>query len=640
MKKIALIMESWKRFFTYAWPAGILQRIHETNEDVNLYIFNSSDGWTKDEEYKMGEYNIFRLPDLKDFDGVVLDLNNISNHSTHMEVIEKVRAAKIPVISVANEIDGCYYVGIDNYAAMRKMISHLHKEHGCEKFWFVMGPPDNYETMQRAASLIDYVKEHNLPYSEDDIYYENYEYQCGVHGFQQLMERHNQIPDAIICCNDNIAVGACEAAAKLGYHVPDDFCVTGFDDFDKASYYMPCITTIGHIREDVGYLCADLFIRLWAGEKVPQYNYTETQAFFRESCGCQKVAISNPREYIKDQLLYGIESDGFNEDVLSLDYELLKCNTVEDMMACIPQCIPAMRCDALYLVMDKHMNAFKHPEETGFHQRIFTSDGFLTEGYPDTMQVMFAYENGKVTDITGTEIEYIFPMFDYSESGTDFLFLPLHFRSYTVGYLVIRNAVYLMEKQYLFQVSKAITTAMENLHKKEKLEYMNNVLSDLYIKDAMTDMYNRLGYQRLSAISFTEAMDNQKALCILFLDVDRLKYINDTFGHSYGDFAIITASKAIQKYCGEGSIPCRTGGDEFVVILPDSSISGLDALIENIRAELYATAQDMNLPFELSISIGFSITDPASGRSFEDYVKEADDMMYKEKCAKKVQRTS
>ena len=42
MKKIALIMDGWKRFFTYAWPAGMLERIRETNEDVNLYIFNSS----------------------------------------------------------------------------------------------------------------------------------------------------------------------------------------------------------------------------------------------------------------------------------------------------------------------------------------------------------------------------------------------------------------------------------------------------------------------------------------------------------------------------------------------------------------------------------------------------------------------
>ena len=54
MKKIALIMDGLKRFFSYAWPSGILQRIQETNEEVNLYIFNSSSEWSMDEDYNIG----------------------------------------------------------------------------------------------------------------------------------------------------------------------------------------------------------------------------------------------------------------------------------------------------------------------------------------------------------------------------------------------------------------------------------------------------------------------------------------------------------------------------------------------------------------------------------------------------------
>ena len=72
-------MDGWKRFFTYAWPSGILQRIQETNEKVNLYIFNSFGNWKTDQEYISGEYNIFNLPELSDFDGIILDLNNMSS---------------------------------------------------------------------------------------------------------------------------------------------------------------------------------------------------------------------------------------------------------------------------------------------------------------------------------------------------------------------------------------------------------------------------------------------------------------------------------------------------------------------------------------------------------------------------------
>ena len=72
-------MDGWKRFFTYAWPAGILQRIKETGEDINLYIFNSSGDWSMDEDYNIGEYNIYNLPDFADFDGIILDTNGPSS---------------------------------------------------------------------------------------------------------------------------------------------------------------------------------------------------------------------------------------------------------------------------------------------------------------------------------------------------------------------------------------------------------------------------------------------------------------------------------------------------------------------------------------------------------------------------------
>ena len=126
MKKIALLMDSWKRSFTYAWPAGILRRIKEKDEDINLYIFNSSGNWSYDEAYNIGEYNIFHLPDLKEFDGIILDLNNIRLNNVLEYIINAAKETGKPVISIANEIDDFYYVGIDNYSAIRDIIEHLY----------------------------------------------------------------------------------------------------------------------------------------------------------------------------------------------------------------------------------------------------------------------------------------------------------------------------------------------------------------------------------------------------------------------------------------------------------------------------------------------------------------------------------
>ena len=89
-------MDGWKRFFTYAWPAGILQRIRESSEEINLYIFNSSGDWSWDADYNTGEYNIYKLPDLNDFDGIVMDVNNIRYPQVIEEIAELVRKRRNP----------------------------------------------------------------------------------------------------------------------------------------------------------------------------------------------------------------------------------------------------------------------------------------------------------------------------------------------------------------------------------------------------------------------------------------------------------------------------------------------------------------------------------------------------------------
>lgn len=637
MKKIALVMDGWKRFFTYAWPAGILQRIRETGEDVNLYIFNSSGDWSMDGDYNVGEYNIYNLPNFADFDGIILDINNIRYADVGMRVIEAVKKSGIPAISIANVVDEFYYVGIDNYAAMKEMIAHMHKDHDCRKFWFIMGPEDNYENNIRAQALKDYLDSNKIPYTDEDFYFESFEYICGHHGFQHMLRTHDDIPDAIICANDNIAVGVCEAASKKGYRIPRDFCVSGFDNFDKASYFTPQISTVGHWREEVGYCCADVLIRLWAGEDVPYFNHTKAECIYWESCGCQSKLEVDLRKHIKNHIMNELAASTFEEQILTLEYELLHCRTVKEMSDLIPKCIPAMQCDAMYLVLDDHMNDFKQKKDY-YSKRLIQDASFHVQGYPKQMNLEFAYEDGKSVECAGRQLDGLFPTFEFDKGGTDFLFMPIHFRDKTVGYFVIRNAVYLMEKQYLFKVMSVLTSAMENLHEKEKLEYMNSVLADMSIKDAMTGLYNRLGYQQLACSLFDEKKSQKQDLLIMFVDMDRLKMINDEFGHEYGDISLKIIAKAIQKCCTTDCIPIRMGGDEFLVLYDMMSNEEMERIVALIRAEVEKEAVAKKLPFELTFSVGCIKTDMESGKDLDAYVREADEIMYEEKCRKKANR--
>ena len=208
----------------------------------------------------------------------------------------------------------------------------------------------------------------------------------------------------------------------------------------------------------------------------------------------------------------------------------------------------------------------------------------------------------------------------------------------TIGYFVIRNAVYLLEQQYLFDVMGVLTKAIENFHKKEKLQYMNDLLSKLYVHDAVTGLYNRMGYMKLGNDFLSEQHRKGQKVSVYFIDLDRLKEINDKLGHEFGDFAIKAVARALEKYSERDAFIARIGGDEYVLLQQTSDAEREEQFKCDIRRELSDRAEQTEFSLSLTVSIGSVVTDPMRNDSLEEYVRLADEKMYEEKVAKNANR--
>ena len=134
MKKIALISDGWRRMITYAWVDGIIRRIRELDEDIALYQYNCYGNWSKDALHNTGEYNIYNLPDLSAFDGIILDGSNIVDVRQKEKIVERLQNCGVPVLSLDWYINGFYYVGADNRRPIREFMTHLYEVHGCRRF--------------------------------------------------------------------------------------------------------------------------------------------------------------------------------------------------------------------------------------------------------------------------------------------------------------------------------------------------------------------------------------------------------------------------------------------------------------------------------------------------------------------------
>ena len=117
---------------------------------------------------------------------------------------------------------------------------------------------------------------------------------------------------------------------------------------------------------------------------------------------------------------------------------------------------------------------------------------------------------------------------------------------------------------------------------------------------------------------------------VMFVDINYMKRINDEFGHLHGDNAIMTVVSAIKANIREDAIAVRFGGDEFLIISPVADEKEASAVRNSILGFLYDKNLEKSVPYEISVSIGFVVTDPESrpDATLEDYIREADKLMY------------
>jgi len=121
----------------------------------------------------------------------------------------------------------------------------------------------------------------------------------------------------------------------------------------------------------------------------------------------------------------------------------------------------------------------------------------------------------------------------------------------------------------------------------------------------------------------------------MFMDMDGLKHINDTYGHQDGDIAISILAKILKETLREEDIIGRLGGDEFVVLSLIKTETDGETLIARIRENLDNYNKKKLHPYNVSASIGSIILTEASNECFETAVLSADSVMYEEKKAKK-----
>jgi LacI family transcriptional regulator len=197
-------------------------------------------------------------------------------------------AERLPVVVVAGDPSekAADVVTADNRSGSAALVTHLVEEHGRRRIFHVDGPPSAPDAKERRLALNEVIQSH----PEVELvgsYCGRFSVQSGEAAGEILLANRAEMPDAVVCANDQMAIGILQALNRGRVRVPEDLSVTGFDDIFPGSLFEPSLTTVHQPMRLLGErACARLLDRIARPDLPTQVELLPTELVLRKSCGC------------------------------------------------------------------------------------------------------------------------------------------------------------------------------------------------------------------------------------------------------------------------------------------------------------------------------------------------------------------
>jgi polar amino acid transport system substrate-binding protein len=168
-------------------------------------------------------------------------------------------------------------------------------------------------------------------------------------------------------------------------------------------------------------------------------------------------------------------------------------------------------------------------------------------------------------------------------------------------------------------------TLLKNAQK--DIEDINKELSKLALTDGLTSLFNRRKLEELLQAELDRSERFHHTFCLSILDIDHFKEVNDNYGHQKGDLVLIEIASILKSNLRKTDFVGRYGGEEFIIIFPESSIENVTALIETFRLKI--STYDFNGIKNKTASFGLTLS--KKGDTIDKIIKRADDALYEAK---------
>lgn len=532
----------------------------------------------------------------------------------------------VPLYSIGNVIEGLPSSFMHGGWYLKRLVNHLIKVHGNKHIayispWYPDGRNDVYRSTMKRHGLYN----EDLYISEKEIQGINM-YERAKKAVSILLDERKVTMDAIISLTMEETYTVQKLLKQRGFRIPEDIAVCSYEDGVLPKYADPSITSIYFPERELGYSGIEKIIQYIETKENPRATHVPGRIEFRESCGC--TANHNLLDVQRELIEMGQQNE-------QLETSYRQLEEIGHLLV-----TSAFDRSKLFNVMDAGLTKLQIPKAAVF---------LLPPGNSDYQESVLEYAHsveGRM-ETSSTCFHSLSDEWFPSERRYSYVVELLHVADEHYGFVLFEPGN--QDIRALISFASHISTSLKSLglvtdlekeiHLRKKKEAQ---LTHLAVVDQLTHLFNRSTfYEKL-----TELCNSNESFCVLYLDTDGFKKINDNYGHDIGDYLLIEVAERMKHTLAEHVLKIekfgdvipnqeavfRVGGDEFVALLHGSDET-LGELAEQLIHELRQPFIINHICVRIGASIGMSKY-PEDSYESNALVKKADMAMYKSKIFK------
>ena len=596
-----------------------VHRMHRLAQQNNckLMVFNTFVDFFNNDAQDEGAASVFRMMNFGVIDAVVIFADSFYSSAVVEDIISRAQQAGLPVVMVKGQAEGCWNIQPDYRDAYVAVLEHVIRDHGIRDVLYLTGKPGQPEAEQRVECFRQALEQNGIAFTDDMVVYADLWNEPARLAIRKLADGGHRLPRAILCANDSMAMGVCCELAQLGYRVPEDVVVTGFDGIPAAASFSPRITTC---REDVAalaQLAMDAALAGMAGQEPRNGTYSH-KPHISESCGCPAAAAADGQpvfrlydtldsmqrheDYIYDCIDHMHSINGMN----SLTETLAYC-IVGNSYVCLNSSFVA---DALGATQES-----EHP-------------------FSGEMVVVSSHYTDNPSRIPGRmPLSDMLPRPEaWAQDDTACVITPVHVGRLVCGYYVLNTNDLPDSVDKIKRVARAVNIALSSAVSRFRQFNMNLRLRRAAITDPLTGLPNLKGaVQWFESFAANDA-NHYKTLSVTVYGLPKYAYILENHGMDAVEETLRITAEALKMANPARCFIAHIAQDAFAVINYYVDGNDVGATIDQAGAVFFSQIEGYNSrssrEYYVEVNSGCTVVPGGWSGTLEGYLREANARMY------------